>query len=79
MNRVRKQVGAEEDSVMRYTGRGIGVAVLDSGVCRHPDLYSRIRRFYNFLSDKRKAEQIVDDYGHGTHVSCLFLVKVNIL
>ena len=48
-----------------YTGRGVGVAVLDTGICPHPDFGTRICAFADFLSYKK---QPYDDNGHGTHV-----------
>ena len=49
-----------------YTGKGIGVAVLDTGIFLHADFDSRIRFFYDFLFYRR---QPYDDNGHGTHVT----------
>ena len=55
-----------------YTGSGIAVALIDSGVNTHPDLNgssSRSRVVYSqsFLS----ASSTADQYGHGTHVAGL--------
>lgn len=50
---------------MPYTGKGVYVGVLDSGVASHPDLRGRITAFKDFTSDKRS---FYDDNGHGTHV-----------
>src|ERR1700748_2641574 len=53
-----------------FTGAGIGVALIDSGVNSHPDLYTGIlplsRVVYNqsFLAGDSKT---ADAYGHGTH------------
>ena len=49
-----------------YTGKGIGVAVLDTGIFPHIDFGSRIAAFHDFTGGKRGA---YDDNGHGTHVS----------
>lgn len=66
MDRVRKMVGA--DSVA-LTGRGVYVAVLDSGVARHPDLHGRIVAFRDFTHRSKGAQEAYyDDNGHGTHV-----------
>lgn len=48
------------------TGRGIVVAVLDTGIYNHPDLYGRIVGFKDFIKQKTKP---YDDNGHGTHVA----------
>jgi serine protease AprX len=81
MNRVAVTVGARviQDS-LGYTGAGIGVAVIDSGVTSwHNDLTykgtssavksaggQRVTAFVDFVSNHAAA---YDDNGHGTHVS----------
>ena len=42
MDRVRKKLHADEVHRAGITGRGVGVAVLDSGLSRHPDYAERI-------------------------------------
>ena len=49
----------------RLTGRGIGVAVLDTGCFLHEDLQNRIAAFRDIVGRKRLP---YDDNGHGTHV-----------
>lgn len=49
-----------------YTGKGVGVAVLDTGIYNHIDFGKRILAFYDFLAFQKKP---YDDNGHGTHVS----------
>ncbi len=66
MDRVRRMIGCDHRDTASYTGRGVYVAVLDSGVAAHPDLRGRIAAFKDFVSDKRVY---YDDNGHGTHVS----------
>lgn len=69
MNRVRELVNAQ--SAYRYGiyGKGIGVAVLDTGICgTHPDFDSRIVGFRDTLHHRR---QPYDDCSHGTHVSSI--------
>ena len=61
-------LGCDNREVLPYTGRGIYVGVLDSGVAAHPDLRGRIAAFKDFTLDKRMQ---YDDNGHGTHVACL--------
>jgi serine protease AprX len=81
MNQVALTVGAREVQQIRgFTGAGIGVAVIDSGVAGwHNDLsYSgssslvqmtgaqRVARFVDFVGGLTTP---YDDNGHGTHVS----------
>ena len=58
-----------------YTGAGIGVAVIDSGITSwHDDLGAsassktgqRVTRFVDFINDQTTK---YDDWGHGTHVA----------
>jgi serine protease AprX len=50
----------------KWTGKGIGVAVLDTGIFPHMDFDSRIRGFEDFINGRKK---MYDDNGHGTHVT----------
>ena len=50
----------------KYTGKGIGVAVLDTGIFPHIDFGRRIFAFCDFTEGKSGP---YDDNGHGTHVS----------
>src|SRR5688572_13438371 len=45
-----------------YTGAGIGVAIIDSGVENHRALKNRVVASFNFVGGKGR-----DEYGHGTH------------
>lgn len=64
MQRVREQV--EDVYGDRLTGgSGITIAVLDTGIGRHPDLLGRTLCFRDFLG---KRNLMYDDNGHGTHV-----------
>lgn len=38
MDRVRKLIHAEREDVSPYTGAGVTVAILDTGIAMHPDL-----------------------------------------
>lgn len=51
-----------------YTGKGVGVAILDTGIYPHIDFGNRIKAFYDFLSYRPRP---YDDNGHGTHVAGL--------
>jgi serine protease AprX len=81
MNRVAVTVGARAvQQTTGYTGAGIGVAVIDSGVTPwHDDLTyrgssslvrvkngQRVSGFVDFVGGRSAS---YDDYGHGTHVA----------
>ena len=71
MDRVRRMIGCDSRSATYYTGRGVYIAVLDSGVARHPDLEGRIIGFRDFSGKNNRSRQnegYYDDNGHGTHV-----------
>src|SRR4029077_15955209 len=57
-----------------YTGAGIGIALIDSGVASHPDLnlgavpLSRVVYQQSFVPGNSSAS---DQYGHGTHIAGL--------
>jgi len=62
-------VGSELVNEAGYSGEGIGVAVLDTGVFPHDDLVkptNRIVAFKDFINDRSRP---YDDDGHGTHVA----------
>lgn len=68
MNVARKIVKAESAQSNGYTGRGIGIAILDTGVDTVGDLVrpkNRISAFANFAGKNQNPH---DDNGHGTHV-----------
>ncbi|WP_328657292.1 S8 family serine peptidase [Streptomyces sp. NBC_00334] len=60
------QIGTPEAWEAGLTGKGVTVAVLDSGVdAGHPDLAGRIARSRSFIP----GEEVADRHGHGTHVT----------
>lgn len=51
-----------------YTGKGVGIAILDSGISPHDDLKDRIAVFKDFTDNGKDVEPF-DPLGHGTHVA----------
>ena len=64
MQRVRKQIGVPEE-VLSSDGRKITIAVLDTGIGNHQDLFGKVLCFQDFVGNKK---HMYDDSGHGTHV-----------
>jgi subtilisin family serine protease len=66
LDRSVPQIGAPTVWKTGFTGRGVRVAVLDTGIdAAHPDFAGRIARLDNFTDDP-DANDVV---GHGTHVA----------
>ena len=62
------QVWAGLEHLRGITGRGVGVAVIDSGVFPHPALRDRIVASVDFTGSSTVSKPR-DAYGHGTHVA----------
>ncbi|MFM9442669.1 S8 family peptidase [Streptomyces acidiscabies] len=66
LDRSTSQIGAPRAWAVGYDGKGVKVAVLDTGVDgTHPDLRGRVDAAKNFS----EAADTVDRVGHGTHVA----------
>ncbi|BCJ55027.1 peptidase [Actinoplanes sp. NBRC 14428] len=66
LDRSTAQIGAPQAWQLGLDGRGVRVAVLDTGVdATHPDLAGKIAGTANFSS----SPDVVDRFGHGTHVA----------
>lgn len=63
---MRVEVGCDRIISSRYSGRNIGVAILDTGVFLHNDLKRKIVLFKDFVNDNNIP---YDDNGHGTHIA----------
>lgn len=66
MNQVRNKLRAEYAHAKGITGRGITVAIMDTGIIPHIDFDKRILAFYDFTQGRQNA---YDDNSHGTHVA----------
>lgn len=66
MNQVRKKLRAEYAHSRGITGRGVTVAIMDTGIVMHPDFDRRILGFWDFTQGRTRA---YDDNGHGCHVA----------
>ncbi len=65
---LREALGADR---VPYTGAGIGVAIIDSGIDPNRDLAESIAGFWDFTGGGSAPAAAYDDYGHGTHVAGL--------
>lgn len=65
MNRVKEQIHCRDAFTMGITGKGVGVAVLDTGIYLHRDFDSRVTAFADMVGHRSGP---YDDCGHGTHI-----------
>jgi serine protease AprX len=49
-----------------FEGKGVGIAIIDTGIYPHPDLKDRIVAFKDYVNGYKEP---YDDQGHGTHVA----------
>lgn len=66
MNNAKKLIHMPSDTL--YTGRGIGIAFLDTGIFLHRDFTDPIYRIAAFKDFISGLSGPYDDNGHGTHI-----------
>ncbi len=66
MKKIKKEIHLYPEKIAPVNGHGVGVAVLDTGICFHPDFDHRIVAFHDVIQYKNFP---YDDNGHGTHIS----------
>ena len=66
MNRVKNLIHLKYAYQLGLSGKNITVAIMDTGIIKHPDLANQIIDFYDFCNGKKEP---YDDNGHGTHVA----------
>lgn len=49
-----------------FTGKGVGIVIIDTGFSKHPDFEGRIKAYKDFAND---TDEMTDKRGHGTHVA----------
>src|SRR5262249_52949945 len=65
----REQIGVPEAERAGYSGRGVAVAVLDTGIdAEHPDFAGVITQAQDFT---KSPVGVKDEVGHGTHVASI--------
>lgn len=69
MNRVGDIIESKWAHANGYYGEGVGVAIVDTGICLHKDFTeggNRVIAFKDFVNGRKEP---YDDNGHGTHVA----------
>lgn len=70
MNRAAQIIHLSSARKEHLTGKGIGIAVFDTGIGYHPDLFSKGRDgLVAFIDTIYGRKNYYDDNGHGTHIA----------
>ncbi|MCD7825096.1 MAG: S8 family serine peptidase, partial [Clostridiaceae bacterium] len=70
MNRVSHIIHLDYARARNLTGKGIGVAIFDTGISYHPDLFHRdTPGLVDFVDTLHGRKAYYDDNGHGTHIA----------
>ncbi|HCA70949.1 MAG TPA: hypothetical protein DEP17_11445, partial [Lachnospiraceae bacterium] len=68
MNRVNEIIESSWAHERNITGKGVGVAIVDTGISLHKDFAGEENRVIAFKDFINKLPDPYDDNGHGTHV-----------
>lgn len=68
MNRVAEIIDLKWAHSRNIKGKNIGVAILDTGITKHPDFIDETNRIIAFKDILNSKQLSYDDNGHGTHV-----------
>ena len=71
MNRAAQIIHLNYARRKHLTGKGIGIAIFDTGIGYHPDLFPHHSSFglVDFIDTIYGRKQYYDDNGHGTHIA----------
>lgn len=70
MNRAAQIIHLDYARKRNLTGKGVGVAILDTGIGYHPDLFSPFQKgLVAFIDTLNNRSHYYDDNGHGTHIA----------
>ena len=72
MENVKRLVNANDVYKFGYSGKGVRIALLDTGVAYHQELENRIIYFKDYVNNRLNA---YDDNGHGTHIAGIICGK----
>ncbi len=73
MERVKGLVKAQMVYRQGYTGKGVNIALLDTGVSMHPEIARQILGFRDYVGNVPAFPY--DDNGHGTHIAGILAGK----
>lgn len=69
MDMARRTINLQYAHERRIYGEGVGVAIIDTGICAHPDFIQGGNRIVSFKDFVHLKTRVYDDYGHGSHVA----------
>lgn len=69
MNHVASTINLNYAIRHGLTGRGVGIAIMDTGIGYHPDLTDKTGCLAGFFDTVNGHSNYYDDNGHGTHIA----------